>query len=108
PNGDFTAWANSFPLQNTYHHWRPGTYIAESPHAFYRNGNWWLFSTVNGDSVWAESNAFSPTDVVNAGARWTPAQKLTTLVPVDQGNAFFYSHASEYLQISAANDIEYL
>ncbi len=109
-HGDFTSWGNSFPLWNTHHSWiNPiyGTaYVVESPHAFYRNGNWWLFNTVNNDSIWAESNPYSPTDTVSSGARWARTQKLWTLVPPVQAGWFYYWHASEYLQIT--NDIEFL
>ena len=60
-DGDFTTWGNSFALWNTRHHWRSDRLtVVESPHVFYRYGNWWLFSTVNGDSVWGEANAVSP------------------------------------------------
>jgi hypothetical protein len=113
-HGNFTSWGETFPLWNTHRSWpRPqalggGPYVVESPHAFFRGGNWWLFSTVNNDSVWAESNAYSPTDTLNTGARWIQPQKLCLLVPPLQTGSLYYWHATEYLQISAANDIEYL
>lgn len=108
-HGDFTSWGSSFPLPATHHPWPADTsFVVESPHAFYRGSKWWVFSTVNGDSVWANSNAYSPTDTVSASTRWTPTQKLWTLVPPDQAGWFYYWHATEYLQMSAVNDIEYL
>jgi len=108
-HGDMTSWGSSFALPATHHPWPADTtFVVESPHAFYRGGNWWVFSTVNGDSVWANSDAYSPTDTVAASSRWTPGQKLWTLVPPDQAGWFYYWHATEYLQVSAANDIEYL
>jgi hypothetical protein len=112
-HGNFESWEESFPLWNTHHSWlnptnHGGPYVVESPHAFQRDGKWWLLSTVNNDSVWAASNSSSPIDTLSAGLGWTPAEKLSSLVPVDQGNVANYFHASEYLQISAINDIEFL
>jgi hypothetical protein len=108
-NGDFAAWSSTFPLWNTYHPWRiDRSYVVESPHAFLRDGAWWLFSTVNNDSVWAESNTYAPIDTVSTGARWSSTQKLWTLVPPLQAANLYFWHATEYLQISTMNDIEYL
>ena len=106
-DGDFTAWSGTFPLWSTFHRWRNDrAYVAESPHAFYRNGKWWLFSTINGDSVWSSANPSSPSDTTTAN--WTQAQKLWTLVPPLQAPNLYFWHATEYLQISAINDVEYL
>ncbi len=109
-NGDFTAWSSGYPLWQTAFPVpaNTDTTVVESPHAFSRDDKWWLFYTVDGDSVWAESNTYGPADTASAGARWTTAQKVWTLVPPAQAAWFYYWHASEYLQISALNDIEYL
>ena len=113
-NGDFNSWGQSFPLWKTHQSWPVpeklggGSYVVESPHAFLRNGKWYLFSTVNYDSVWAESNDHSPSDTLLVGARWSPPEKLCTLVPPLQTPNLYFWHATEYLQINEANDIEYL
>jgi hypothetical protein len=105
-DGDFKVWGETFPLWNSYHHWRTDKhYITESPHAFYRDGNWWLFHTVDGDTVWAESNAYSPADTVDGGGRWSQPERLCLLVPPLQTANLYYWHATEYLRIG---DIEYL
>lgn len=114
--GDFTSWSSGYPLLNTAYPTpsNSDTTVLESPHAFNRSERWWLCYVVGGDFtvgsdlVWAESNAYSPTDTVSSGARWTAAQMLWTLVPPVQAGFFFHWHASEYLQISAPNDLEYL
>lgn len=69
---------------------------------------WWLFSTVNGDSVWAQANASvaGPSDTTST--HWTQAQKLWTLVPPDQAGWFYYWHATEYLKMDVSADVEYL
>jgi hypothetical protein len=111
-SGDFETWGEVLPLWHTHHSWPnqlndpPTAYVIESPHAFERNGSWWLFSTVNGDSVWATANASIPSDTTTAN--WTQGQKLWTLVPALQAPNLYYWHATEYLQISEINDIEYL
>jgi hypothetical protein len=108
-DGDFKVWGETVPLWNSYHRWRNDMhYITESPHAFYRDGNWWLFHTINGDTVWAESNAYSPADTVNGGARWSQPQKIWQLVPPLQAANLYYWHSTEYLRIGTVNDIEYL
>ena len=114
-HGDFTSWSSGNALWNTSYPAPSDTATAvESPHAFFRDGKWWLLYTVAGNFtvgsnlVWAESNAYSPTDTVSSGARWSAAQILWSLVPPAQAGWFYFWHASEYLQISAANDIEYL
>ncbi len=112
-HGDFDSWGETYPLWNTHREWvsplgQNGPYVVESPHAFLRDGRWWLFSTIDNDSVWCESNEFSPIDTVSAGARWSPVQKLLSLVPPLQAFNVPEWHATEYLQMSEANDIEYL
>lgn len=105
-HGNLNSWGETYPLWSTFHRWRNAPYVVESPHAFLRDGNWWLFATINGDSVWASANATSPIDTTTAN--WTQAQKLWTLVPPLQAPNLYFWHATEYLQISALNDIEYL
>lgn len=105
-HGNLNSWGETYPLWSTFHRWRNAPYVVESPHAFSRNGNWWLFATINGDSVWASANSTSPIDTTTAN--WTQAQKLWTLVPPLQAPNLYFWHATEYLQISALNDIEYL
>jgi len=106
-DGDFSLWNRTFPFWSTFHRWRNDrSYVVESPHAFERDGAWWLFSTINGDTVWASANRASPSDTTTA--HWIGPQKLWTLVPELQGPNLYYWHATEYLQISAINDIEFL
>jgi predicted GH43/DUF377 family glycosyl hydrolase len=111
-HGDFSSWGETFPLWSTHHAWPnplnnpPTAYVVESPHVFYRNGKWRLFSTVNGDSVWSTANSSSPSDTTTAN--WSEAQKLWTLVPALQAPNLYFWHATEYLQISELNDVEYL
>lgn len=106
-HGNLNSWGETYPLWSTFHRWRNDrSYVVESPHAFLRNGSWWLFSTINGDSVWASANATSPIDTTTVN--WSQAQKLWTLVPPLQAPNLYFWHATEYLQISAVNDIEYL
>ena len=106
-DGDFATWSNTFPLWATLHRWPSATSgRVESAHAFLRNGAWWLFYTANGDTVYGVSNPTSPTDEVTAN--WTPAQKLRALVPPSEATAYNFWHATEYLEISAANNIRYL
>ncbi len=106
-HGDLATWESSFPLWNTHHHWSGGsTYYVESVHAFERSGKWWLFYTVDHDSVWVQSNPTSPSDPDST--HWSQVQKLTTVVPPAQADSFLYWHATEYLQVSDVRDIEYL
>jgi hypothetical protein len=106
--GDLTVWEDTFPLLNTHRSWPnpydETPYRVESPHAFFWDGEWWLFSTINGDSIWAESNAFSPVD--EQAGRWSQPQKLTSLVPPLQSGNLFFWHASEHLKLR--DGIEYL
>ena len=106
-DGDFSSWSNTFPLWATLHPWpSDSTNRVESPHAFMRNGAWWLFYTANGDSVYGVSNPTSPTDEVTAD--WTQAQALEALVPLSEATTYNFWHATEYLEISAVNNIRYL
>ncbi len=106
-HGDLTRWEDSFALWSTHHHWGGGaTYYVESVHAFERGGKWWLFYTVDHDSVWAQSHPTDPSDPDST--HWSQAQKLTTLVPPAQADSFLYWHATEYLQVSASRNIAYL
>ena len=99
---------------NTHHGWKnpyrqpDSSFVIESPHVFRRNDKWWLFSTIDQDTVWGQANSTSPIDTTSAGADWEPVQKLSDLVPLGQGNFANYFHASEYLQASANDDVEYL
>lgn len=109
-HGNLGSWGEAAPIYSTSPGWpKPAdttAFVVESPHAFKRNGKWWLFSTVNGDSIWSQSNAISPGDT--ASANWSQAQKLWTLVPPLQAPNLYFWHATEYLQVNALNDIEYL
>jgi hypothetical protein len=112
-HGDFESWFETFPLRSTHHSWLNrttgnGPYVVESPHVFNRSSNWWLLTTVNGDSAWAYSNSSSPIDTLDSGAFWSAPRKLRDLVPQADGNTFNFWHATEYLDISTANDIHYL
>jgi hypothetical protein len=105
-SGDFSSWSSTFPLWTTLHRWPSATTgRVESAHAFLRNGAWWLFYTANGDTVYAVSNPTSPTDPVTTN--WAQAQKLRALVPPSEATAYNFWHATEYLEISAANNIRY-
>jgi hypothetical protein len=112
--GNLASWSGSFPLMNTHHSFISpyvSSYQVESPHVFSRNGKWWLFSTINQDSVWATSNTFGPADTVGTYTgvtRWSEAQKLWTLVPPEQAGWFYWWHATEYLKFSAATDVVFL
>jgi Glycosyl hydrolases family 43/FlgD Ig-like domain len=110
-DGDLNVWGQTAPIWSTSKGWPmagnpPTAFVVESPHIFQRNGSWWLFSTVNGDSVWSQSNPSSPSDTTSSN--WSQTQKLWTLVPPLQAANLYFWHATEYLQISALNDIEYL
>lgn len=114
-NGDFHQWnpAESSPLWATLRPFTGPTGRVESPHVFMRNGKWWLFHTANhdgvplpSDTVYAVSNVVSPTDTTTAN--WTPRQALQNLVPVSESTTYNFWHATEYLEISASNDIRYL
>jgi len=111
-DGDLSVWTSAKPIWSTSHSWPnpfgnpPSAFVVESPHAFFRDGKWWLFSTVNGDSVWSQANTVSPSDTT--ATNWSQMQKLWTLVPPLQAPNLYFWHATEYLQISAVNDIEYL
>jgi hypothetical protein len=110
-DGDLNVWGQTAPIWSTSKGWPktgnpPTAFVVESPHTFQRNGSWWLFSTVNGDSVWSQSNSIGPSDTTSSN--WSQTQKLWTLVPPLQAANLYFWHATEYLQISALNDIEYL
>lgn len=114
-HGNFSSWVNPEPIWATSHGWpnpfgspRPTAFVVESPHVFYREGKWWLFSTVNQDSVWAQSNANAAGPSDTTSTHWTGAQKLWTLVPPDQAGWFYYWHATEYLRMEVSPDVEYL
>jgi hypothetical protein len=99
-HGNLNSWGQAYPLWSTFHRWRNDrSYVVESPHAFLRNGSWWLFSTINGDSVWASANATSPSDTTTAN--WSAAQKLWTLVPPLQAANLYFWHATEHLSVPA-------
>lgn len=113
-HGNFSSWeSNPTPLWATLRPFTGPTGRVESPHVFLRNGKWWLFHTVNhdglplpSDTVYAISNVASPTDTVTAN--WSPRQALQNLVPVGEATTYNFWHATEYLEISASNDIRYL
>ncbi len=71
---------------------------------FNRQDKWWLFYT-SSDTVYAVSNLGSPSDTTTTN--WSPPARLQSLV-VDQPGIYFNWHATEYLEVSAANDIRYL
>ena len=104
--GNFSAWTDAAPLWATL---RPST-RAESPHVFQRDGKWWLFHTVNtpgaDDTVHVLSNAFSPADTVTS--HWSQPIGLQYVVPPAEAGAYNRWHATEYLEINAAQDIRYL
>ena len=102
--GDLNEWAGAAPIWSTSYSWPragnpPTAFVVESPHAFPRNGSWWLFSTVNGDSVWSQSNATSPSDTTSSN--WSRPQKLWTLVPPLQAANLYFWHATEQLSVPA-------
>jgi hypothetical protein len=103
-HGNFESWQHAIPLWNTHHEWMnnfraDSAYVVDAPHAFLRDGKWWLFYMANQDSNWAQSNAYSPIDTVNAGGRWSDPQKLALLVPPAQTGLLYYWHESEHVQI---------
>lgn len=102
---DLASWDHTFPLWNTAFPTPDSTQAvaAESPHAFWRDGRWWLFWTAHNDSIWAESSFYGPVDTVAAGGRWTRPQKLGSLVPPEQTNWFDNWHASEYLRVDCGS-----
>jgi hypothetical protein len=106
-NGSIENWRQPAALWNTHHEWpneirkkattTDSAYVVESPHAFRRDGKWWLFYVANQDTNWVQSNEASPADTVQAD--WSAPQKLGELVPPAQGNQFYYWHQSEHVQI---------
>jgi hypothetical protein len=106
------SWGETFPLWNTAYPFPSSEqpFGAESPQAFYRNGNWWLLWTIPSPDYrnWAESSRYGPIDTVTVDGnwRWTAAQQLMTLVPPMQSQWFSNWHASEYLRVS--DQAEYL
>jgi hypothetical protein len=105
-SGDLTQWQTSRPIRETY---LPYARV-ESPHAFFRQGKWWLLYTPS-DTVYATSNwddqlhVSSPSDTTSAN--WSTPVRLQSLV-VDQPGIYYNWHATEYLEVSATNDIRYL
>lgn len=103
-HGNLGSWGGTAPIWSTSYGWPktgnpPTAFVVESPHAFLRNGSWWLFSTVNGDSVWSQSNSISPSDTTSAN--WSQPQKLWTLVPPLQAANLYFWHATEQLSVPA-------
>ncbi len=104
--GGLTQWQTSRPIRATY---QPYARV-ESPNVFWRQGKWWLFYTPS-DTVYAvgnldpNTNASSPSDTITAN--WSTPARLQSLV-VDQPGIYYNWHATEYLEVSDANDIRYL
>lgn len=104
--GDLRLWQPSQGIRATY---QPYSRV-ESPHAFLRQGKWWLLYTPS-DTVYATANwdsltsTTSPSDTTSA--HWSTPVRLQSLV-VDQPGIYFNWKATEYLEVSAANDIRYL
>lgn len=116
-DGDLTQWDNDRPLYNTL---RAPDPRAESPHAFFSQGQWRLFYTSSHDpepadtvsrwGVYAQSNPTSPTDEL--AANWSPQTHVDTLIwdeyrqqPTD---SYFYWKGSEYLHFNTANDVQFM
>ncbi len=98
--GDFTQWLPSDALWATRH---PHPRV-ESPHVFERQSKWWLLYT-SSDTVYAVSTPGSPSDTTTTN--WSAPARLQSLV-VDHPGIYYNWHATEYLEVSAANDIRYL
>ncbi len=109
-SGNFSTWQNAVPLWATLRPYVPGVSSrVESPHAFLRDGKWWLFHTVNtaaDDTVHAISNATGPADTVTGN--WSAPKGLQFLVPLAEAGAYNRWHATEYLEMSEDFDLRYL
>lgn len=107
--GDFTDWFGDAPIYATY----VDTVNAESPHAFERQGKWWLLYTRSGadnPEVFALSNPTSVTDTTSAN--WTTQGSINDLI-VDEyttvpSNAYTYWKATELLTLNAARGLTFL
>lgn len=110
PSGDFTQWQTGAGLDATRD---PDNIRDESPHAFYRQGKWWLFYTLadeNNPRIFGIASPNSPVDPVTTN--WSARADINDLI-VDgysgiPTNAYTYWKGSELLELSTTNDISYL
>ena len=105
PDTNLRVWQNKWPLRRTSAAFMNAD-RNESPHAFYRRGNWWLMYTSNhywGDQITYALNGASPVD----SATWSHPDSLKAITCGEHGfpTSLNQWHATEYF---AAGPYEYL
>lgn len=105
PNaGNLRKWQDVGPLLRTSQSHMRGAVRDESPHAFFRRGNWWLLYTSNGatvDTIVYSLNAGSPASLDTTTWRAPALLKSITCGEHDFPSSLDQWHATEYFRIAS-------
>lgn len=102
--GNLRKWGNVGPLVRTSQSHMRGAVRDESPHAFFRRGNWWLLYTSNGatvDTIVYSLNASSPASLDTTTWRAPALLKSITCGEHGSPSALDQWHATEYFRIAS-------
>jgi len=103
PGSNLRQWGDVGPLLRTSQS-HMGALRDESPHAFFRRGNWWLLYTsnrANGDTITYSLNSTSPASLDTS--TWSSPARLKSIVCGEHGfpTSLDQWHGTEYLRIGA-------